>query len=307
MKTVGPEDEFHYRHFAASANEIEALFKWHDVSISPNSYLAGILRAARHLAVIADVPHDTTVDAKVLYDAHCCARLAKSVLFLGYDKQYTQKFRDLYQGDLNFWVPARSKAKDTEWEIFLWRHLNLCIPGSTELKEPDLVLTLPSRKFGIACKRVYSLKNIMHQIDCAVRQMSRRQMAGLVALSLCPFPEDKENYNIPRVASAEELNVAVQRYFADVWKLIGPETIRKYLRPYRLLGLIISVHHFVQIGDAPHRIVDAAAMRFQTYNDPPIAKELMDLLYAAGFEQAAISDEVLLARLGELEAARRAA
>ncbi len=299
------QHEFHFRNFSVVAEAVEDLFRFHGVRPNPTSFLAKSLRAARQLASIADRPETVQVDRNVFYDALCCARLAKAILFMGYDSKYRRHFHDLYDGDLNFWVPARSKAKDVEWEVSLWAHLNQCIPGCAELLEPDIVLALPSKKFGIACKRVYSFKNTVDQVGSAVNQLRRHNLLGIVALSFNSFPPDKDHYHVPRARSIDDLKTGATPYVDEIWRRIFPQIVPKYLQPNRLLGLIISFRDFVQVGDAPHSIYDFFFTRFQTYEgSPPVAKELMDVLYAAGFSDGGMSDAVLLTKLAELKARR---
>lgn len=299
----GPIGEFHYRNFSEIADLVGDLFLFHGVRISPSSYLARMLNAARELAI--EKPADAVADVRLFLDAYACARLAKSVLFLGYDRRYRGHFHDLYDGDLNFSVSFRTKAKDIEWELFLWSHLNRCLPGSAALNEPDVVLSLGHRKFGIACKRVYSFNNVIDQIGAAARQLERYSLPGIVALSINPFPEDKEHYTLPRVASVEQLKATTNRFFSDSWRWIFPRAIPRYLAKSRILGIVMAVHHFVLTGDAGSSIADFAAMRFQTYEQsPPLGTELMNILYTAGFADAGVSEDILRAQIAKLKKQR---
>lgn len=298
----GPIGQFHYRHFGALADRVEDLFKAHNAAIQPSSELAELIAGARALCAIADVEGDVGVSPLHYYHAQSFARLTKSVIFLDYRPQFKPIFHALKSGTINFWNSNQSKAKDTEWELLLWSHLNRVFPGAARLAEPDIVLRLAHREIGIACKRVYNSKRVQDQIRAGARQLRDHNLSGIVALSFDPYEGRKDDYCLLKAPDMNNASQATFAFFGDIWKRIARKAIQKHLEPNRVIGLIISVQGFVQIGDSTTNVAELSAFRLQTHpGTSPENQEIMDTLHRAGIEDVKPFENEILARLKHLE------
>lgn len=306
--TYGPEGQLHYRDLPQIADMIADLFAWHKAPVKPGSELSRILKAARDLGRRADIPLDISVDPQTLFDAHCCARLAASILALDFRPRYRQFFSDLQNGNLNFWNSEQSKAKDTEWELFLWSCLNRNMPNSAELLEPDILLHLPFRCIGIACKRAYSEGSVARQIEAGERQIRAGRIPGIVAISL-DFIVDKEQsiYSHITTENVETLQHGTIDFFERIWQKIGPKISKKYLRKGRLLGLIFGLQSYVAFRDKPNSFIELIAMRFQ--NDvagPNFSTQVMNYIHQALSMNSSggLAGNFIAARLDSLKSLR---
>jgi hypothetical protein len=297
----GPVPQFHLRHLGPLADRVEDLFLAHGVSITRTSELGQLLRAGRDIAAIADIPETVSVNQFSYYDSFSLSRLAKSVIFLDYRPEYRQYFRDLGTGSLNFWNSEQSKAKDVEWELLLWSHLNRIFPGCARLAEPDIRLTLAHKEIGIACKRVYSFKRVQDQIRAGANQLRRNGIGGIVALAFDPYGGNQNDYCLMRAPSLQAASEGTFRYFSDIWKSIARDSIRKYLKPNKVIGLIIAVQGFIQLVDTQD-ITEYGAVRLQTYpGSTRENQEVMDILHRAGTANPSPFESEVLSRLDRLK------
>lgn len=298
----GIQNLFHNRHLLRLVDRVEDLFIAHGAVPNPTSELSRLFSAARRLGSLADLEMIAKVDSRVYYDSLSFARLARSVINLDYRPAFRDYFHSLTNGSINFWNSARSKAKDVEWELYLWSQLNGIFPNAARLTEPDIELRLAHRKIGIACKRVYSFKRVIDQIGSGARQLRAQAIPGVVALSFDPYRGDTENYRIIKAPDTGAISRELFRYFGDIWKRISKDTIRKYLLPNRVIGLFISVQGFVQIGEEPNNIAEIGGFRLQTFEGTtPQNDELMDLLHRAGQTQPQNLEANVVGRLNKLD------
>lgn len=299
----GPQEQFHYRHFGTMANRIADMFSAQGEPIKPQSELNELIVGAHALSAIAELPAEQfNISPLNYYHALSFARLARSVLNLDYRPSYRQYFRDMSNGTINLWNAAPSKAKDTEWELLLWSQLNNTFPGAARLAEPDIVLQLAHRRIGIACKRVYSFRRVIDQIRSGARQLKANNLSGIVALAFDPYEGNQDGYCLLKAPTMEDAGGATFNYFGQIWKRAGAEVIRKYLIPNKVIGLIIAVQGFVQLGDAGTNIADLSATRLQTYPQSPVQyQEIMDILHHASTGDYGSLEAGLLTRLKHLE------
>lgn len=306
------QEHFHYSMFPAVADALEELFTWHQAPVKPSSELERILRAARNLGTRSKEPNDINVPLRELLDAHCCARLANSVLFLDYRPAHRRFFSDLQNGSLNFWNSDRSRAKDAEWEVFLWSHLNQGMPGLAELREPDIVLNLPFRQVGIACKKAYSEASIIRQVEAGAEQIKRAHLSGIVAVSL-DFHLQTTNGGYVHGktddadASAREMN----QFLVEAWKGIEAKVVRKYIRTGRLIGVILGLQAYVACSETPHQFIESIGMHFNGDKlGPPRSWQIIDYLFktmSASYSPRTHGGAALLRRIEALKALRVAA
>jgi hypothetical protein len=306
--TSGPTGQFHFRMYVPIVQAIRELFEWHGFPIKPTSTLARILNAAEELGSRADLPDSISVPHEQLFNAYCCARLANSVLLLDYRPQHRKYFSDLQNGDLNFWNSVRSKAKDTEWELFLWAHLNRTMPNSAELFEPDILLRLPFRTIGIACKKAYSLQSIFPQIEAGARQIRAAGIPGIVALSLdFLLSNELGAYAYIKANDIDYINKGIKQLFDGVWRQVGLKTSRKFLVPGRIIGVIFSVQSYSTLPGTAQGFAEICAARFQSDRQGPVeCNDVMEFLHGAGVLGRFASDIEVSARLAALKSLRPA-
>lgn len=303
------QEHFRFSAFPAVADALEDLFAWHQSPVKPGSELDRILRAARSLGAKVGEPADIAVPVQELMDAYCCARLANSALHLDFRPAHRHFFSDLQNGSLNFWNSERSKAKDTEWEIFLWSHFNHGMPDSADLFEPDIVLKLPFRRVGIACKKAYSEASIIRQIEVGAEQVARAHLPGIVAVSLdFHLGPQAGRYSSTRMADNEASVREINEFLVGAWRRVESKVVRKYIRPGRLVGVIFGLQTYVSFSDFPNQFVESIAMHFNGDRlGPPHSWQAIDYLFrtfSASYSPRADGGEGLLKRIDELKVLR---
>lgn len=307
LTAEGPVGQFHWKHFGPIAEAIRGLFDHHGCPIKPTSSLDGILKSAEALGVKASDPNESLfLSPQELFDSYCCARLANSVLALDYRPAYRRFFSELQMGDLNFWNSIQSKAKDTEWELFLWSHLNRAIPNAAELYEPDILLRLPFRAVGIACKKAYSKERVLPQIEAAARQIAASGMPGVIALSLdFLLGKDAGQYTYINARHTGDLRGGLKVLYDDLWRTIGPKVGKKYLRPGRVMGIIFAVHSYAALPDTAPGYTEICSARFQSDAlGPSASTQLMDYLHGTEILGGFMNDVEIAGRLAALKELR---
>lgn len=305
------QDHFQYSIFSAAADALEDLFTWHQAPIKPSSELDRILRAARSLGARSKEPNDIEVPLREILDAYCFARLANSALYLDYRPAHRRYFSDLQNGSLNFWNSERSRAKDAEWELFLWSHLNQGMPGKAELCEPDIVLNLPFRHVGIACKKAYSEASIIRQVEAGAEQIKRARLSGIVAVSL-DFHLESTNggYTHGMAEDAEASGREINKFLVAAWKRVEAKVIRKYVRTGRLIGVIFGLQAYVAYRESPHQFIESIGIHFNGDDlGPRKSSEMIDYLYKtmSASSSPGSGGEALLGRIEALKVLRPAA
>lgn len=112
------------------------------------------------------------------------SRIAGPVLALKTCTNASRYITELLDGSVDLLGSVNSKAKNTFWELELWamfreKHLDavLCDP-------PDIIVNIDGMKVGVACKKIYSERNVSKVLSQAVSQVEGSFDFGIVALNL---------------------------------------------------------------------------------------------------------------------------
>jgi len=160
--------------------------------------------------------------------------------------------RGLLTGSLDLLGRERSKAKDTLWELELFRIL-VGHQIDARLDEPDLSVRFSGAPVGFACKKIYSEANVSKVLSNAVAQIEREGEFGIIALNLDDLVPEKAILKAPTLAAMssmlEERNNAFLR--------AHERHLRKYLTPGRAISALISCAVIADVENAENRFMNA--------------------------------------------------
>lgn len=285
---------FSYESIGTIAHALEKLYAQAGIRIVPQDDLHKIISAGKLLATWWSAGKIDSLDPAVLPRALCCSRLGSCALSL-HPVRDTERLRDLCSGSMMYWNNVISKAKNTEWELNVWAHSNQAgIP--TVFAEPDLHMTFESERFGIACKKLYSEKNVDKQVSGGVHQIEESGIPGLLALSLDSLIQPNVEVALLKVTDAEEARRLLQS------KLQGFVLWRKkryqdrYFSDGRILGVLLSVQAFTDIVNSKERAIHIQESLIWTDESLPLARREKIKRLHESLSNAMIPKETILAK-----------
>lgn len=225
-------------HIKSRAKDIEDLYGNTGVTIPPSCGLDQLIGNAKTLSdqwLINQTDDSSMVD---VFYAIYLDRLADAILPLR-DVPAREKYLNaLPSGDLDCFSRQVSYAKNIFWELELWAILRRSCP-SASLQDPlDIALTLAGGTLGIACKKIYSEKNVEKVLSEAVRQVETDFSVGVVALNLDELVPPK---TVLRVRNQMEMDQFLNKY-TDDFVSRHKRHFRKYLSSGRLVSAFVSVN-----------------------------------------------------------------
>lgn len=172
--------------FAQAADNIaalEALYSRENLSIASTSSLGTLIKEGRRVVRGLAAVDTAGITTLKVVRAHHLDRIACAALPLTKEPRAREHLWALKKGSLDPSSRDRSVAKDKLWELELWAALNSSGLSAT-LEEPDVVARTPAGEIAIACKRLYSPKNVESQMSAGVSQIAKSGRHGILALCI---------------------------------------------------------------------------------------------------------------------------
>ena len=114
-----------------------------------------------------------------------------------------------------------------------------------------------------------------------------------------------------RMADAEASAREMNQFLVGAWKRIEAKVVRKYIRPGRLIGVILGLQAYVAFNEVPHQFIESIGMHFNGDNlGPPRSWQIVDYLFktmSASYSPRTHGGEALLGRIEALKVLRLAA
>ncbi|WP_162823760.1 hypothetical protein [Lysobacter sp. TY2-98] len=151
------------------------------IAINPASDLGRLIELAIDYSENGLPPSDEPGHVRALLNGQHVDRLAQAASVLTGHPDSKTHLWPLKKGAIGPGDRSPSRAKDKLWELELL-HLLRSRNVTAELREPDVMVALPSGELAIACKRIYSAKNAELQLSTGVRQISNATVPGLLAV-----------------------------------------------------------------------------------------------------------------------------
>lgn len=160
--------------------------------------------------------------------------------------------RGLLMGSLDLLSRERSKAKDTLWELELFRIL-VSHQIDARLDEPDLSVRFSGAPVGFACKKIYSEANVSKVLSNAVAQIERDGEFGIIALNLDDLLPEKAILKAPTLAAMSSILEGRNNAFLRAHE----RHLRKYLTPGRAISALVSCAAIADVENAENRFMNA--------------------------------------------------
>jgi hypothetical protein len=227
------------------AKELLALYESCGLKMSSASGLAKLIQNAITLSdrwLANDMADMTMVNA---FQAMQLLRIAEAALPLTNVTGRNRYLNRLMSGELDSFQRGPSAAKDTLWELELWALLKGKRANAVLKDPPDIVLHLGGSSLGIACKKVYSQRNVEKALSEAVSQVEHTHDVGVAALNV---DELTPAHTVLKVRRESEMSRILQGHCVDFLRQ-HQKHFHKYLSTGRLIAAFVSVHVIADIQE----------------------------------------------------------
>ena len=234
-----------FAHAKSNALEIEKLYTTNNLELSPESGLAKLIENAKKLSDGWLMNQwDGLGRINAMYSLHL-QRIAEAILPLAKIPNRRKYLEELMSGEVDFFKRQASRAKDILWELELWALLSEAGSHPVLQDPPDIVLPIEDRTLGIACKKVYSEKNVEKILSEAVSQVEGSYDIGVVAVNLDELvPEEC----VLKVDTERQMAHMLQGECSDFVHR-HERHFRKYLSTGRLVAALFSVHVVAEVAE----------------------------------------------------------
>ena len=207
--------------------EIERIYAGAGVRLHPDSGLAKLIAGAKETSDSWLLERTHGAPTKALWQSVHLARIADAVISVANDPEKLEK---LTQGSLDPFDREESEAKNHLWEYELLGFFNRNGVHTRFEDPPDLICELDGVEVAVACKKLYSEKNVEKVVSNAVSQIEASARHGIVAFSLDELMPKDTVYGAPTQSSAadglDEINMAfLRRHERHFLKYFGGDRI----------------------------------------------------------------------------------
>src|ERR1700722_2489471 len=261
-----------YVQIKEKALAVKALYADSMVQLPPTSGLESLIANAIDTSDIWQTGRADSISHTMLFNLVQLDRVAEALLPLRAVDNRAKYLGELASGCLSPFNRARSKAKDTLWELELWATLKRR-SFAADLEEPDIVVEVNGATIGIACKKFYSTKHVQHVLSKGVAQIESAYDFGIIGVSLDDLPPPDTIFKAPtRDAIGEVLTQANFEFLRD-----HERHFRKYLSSGRLLGALVSTGGIAEVYQEDPRL--NTARQSTMWVIPGLTDEKMQMIH----------------------------
>jgi len=238
-RSVGSFDDI-----AALGEAMLKLFDRYKVRASEGSDVRTMAVNARRVAGVAKEKARTLTDEEngLIWDLLTVQRIAPAILALDGQKGAKKLLEKLATGPLGMKTRGRSVAKDTFWEVEIWFRAKR--GGLTAfLDEPDVMWEDKAEKMGVACKKVYSEKNLKDRLFKATSQIQNHTKFGFAAFNI---DESVEADKLLVVKKAQDVTPTLDPINTEFLERHQPDFLEQFEKS-RISGAIVSISCLVVV------------------------------------------------------------
>lgn len=189
--------------------EIEQIYTDAGIRLHPESGLAKLIAGAKETSDSWLVQRLHGAPTKALWQTVHLARIADAVISVANDPEKLEK---LTRGSLDPFDREESEAKNHLWEYELLGFFTRNGVQARLEDPPDIICELDGVEVAVACKKLYSEKNVEKVLSNAVSQIGVSSRHGIVAFSLDELMPKDSVYGAPTrpeaAAGLDEINMA---------------------------------------------------------------------------------------------------
>ena len=227
------------------AGDLERLYRDAKITFSVTSDLATLINTAKFLGDSMLSNKMDKLSPEQYFRAFHLDRIADAALPLANVEKRKQYLLNLVSGKLDLFNNDASLAKDTLWELELWSSMLRSDASATLQDPPDIVVELTGGRIAIACKKIYSERNLEKNLSEAVGQVEGDYDVGIVAMNLDAL-----------VPAGQFLRTRTEREMANRLQGMNADFLRrhdrhltKYLSTGRLICALVSIHAIVEVKE----------------------------------------------------------
>ncbi|MBS0445119.1 MAG: hypothetical protein JSR59_04115 [Proteobacteria bacterium] len=188
----------------------------HGMDVKPNSALGSLFRRAGRLNSewIAGSENE---DIALLMEADEAYRIAEAVLTAIGDHSAREAMRRVTKSDMRLSYRQPSQGKDALFELSLVESLRGRGVPARFRDPPDVEIDLPDGlgTYGVACKKVYSLKSVEGQLSKGLKQVAPYDGLGIVAFNLDDLVQERSILVAADRAQASETLARINMQFIE--------------------------------------------------------------------------------------------
>lgn len=249
----------------ADAIRIEQLYRHHHVRLSGQSGLGKLIanvKASSDRWILNQNSPNGMLD---IFQALHFGRVSEGILTLEHMENPTEYLRRMLSGSLDFFERSQSLAKNTLWELSLFSRIRAKYQDVWLKDPPDICVKILDSQVAIACKKVYSPKNLPKLLSEAVSQVGEESLFGVAALNIdeCILGQHVLKLNTaPEIF--ETLRTIKDRFIADNQGLF-----RRYLASGRIIAVLIDLTLIADIPNSNPRFNNAFLSTIWSLTEPP--------------------------------------
>jgi len=172
-------------------------------------------------------------------------RAARAVVAVLDQKNVQLSLRRLLDGSLDFFDRKPSVAKNTLFELEIYRSLSIRNAVSS-LDEPDVLLHINKQTVGFACKKTYSEANLSKTLSKAVSQIEKSHCEyGVVAFNIDDLLPGGRVLQSTSYDAAGEIVAGVCNEFLRSHSA----SFQKYFRGSRIIGALAFCSVMLDLND----------------------------------------------------------
>lgn len=218
------------------AESIEEMYLVNSIEIPNNSDLFKLIENAKQISHDRESNNIDNITPDKIYENVNFLRIAEAILSLKDNINCKEHLKKLIDGNLDLKNHEQSPAKDKLFELQVYNRIKIR-NYKVQLIEPDIVIFDNGVETGLACKNVYSEKNIGKVLSGAVHQIEDSTKYGMVTLNIENLlPEGKNLVVHNNMDGANDrLQKHLNNFLAD-----HKRHFKKYLSSDRIAGVIVS-------------------------------------------------------------------
>ncbi len=193
-------------------------------------------------------------------------RIADAIIPLGNEVNSYKYLKPLLSDTVDLFKRKESYAKNILWEIELWSKLKRQM-HDVYLQEPDLMLDFSGSTVSMACKKIYSEKNVEKTLSDAVRQTKFSGALGIISMNLDDLTPAE---TILRSNNFETMNNRLVHLNGEFIRN-HERYFQKYLSKGRIIAVLVSTTVIAAIDEATPPIYTASQWNIWTM--PGISEE----------------------------------
>jgi len=246
-----------YQEIKVRALQIRELFRRQGIQFHTSSAIGVLLKDAEALAddfISGKSSGDS--EFQILLNAAHLDRMADALLMLEDEPNCNAYLNKLTSTNLNFLGRTPSHAKDIFWEIELWALLKRNCSNVRLIDPPDIILDTADGPLAIACKKIYSKKNVARQLSSAVKQLEKFDGIGIAAINIDDLvPEDSLLRSQTSAEVLKYIDAENVRFLSSCHR-----PIKQYFESGRLSAVAICTSLLVDVTNDGTRFNNAKQM-----------------------------------------------